>query len=56
MKKENQNHKEDNRKYIQYPFYLMAYDIKNDKNLYKIISDETLLERTSEMYIGISIY
>jgi len=47
---------EDNRKYIQYPFYLMAYDIKNDKNLYKLIADETLLDRPSEMNVGISIY
>jgi len=51
---------EDNRKYVQYPFYLMTYDIKNeeknDENKYKLIHDETLLERPSEMNVGISIY
>jgi hypothetical protein len=45
---------EDNRKYIQYPFYLLAHNIK-DSN-YKLIKDETLLERPSEMNVGISIY
>jgi hypothetical protein len=49
---------EDNRKYIQFPFYLMAYGFNNEnqKNNYKLIADETLLERPSEMNIGISIY
>jgi hypothetical protein len=46
---------EDNRKFINYPFYLLAYNI-NDSNNYKLIKDESLLERPSEMNIGISLY
>jgi len=45
---------EDNRKYINFPLYLFSHNIKNSE--FKLINEISLLERPSEMNIGISIY